>query len=95
MPYKNNKIISSLSANQTKKYGRELAQRILKKGLNNKAFVLALQGELGAGKTTFVQGFAAGLGIKEKISSPSFVIMKKFQFNNLTNSRFSILNLTI
>jgi len=42
------------------------------------AMVLALSGNLGGGKTTFLQGFAKGLGIKEKILSPTFVIMKKF-----------------
>jgi len=42
------------------------------------ALVLALQGELGAGKTTFIQGLAQALGIKEKILSPTFVIMKHF-----------------
>ncbi|MDD2753299.1 MAG: tRNA (adenosine(37)-N6)-threonylcarbamoyltransferase complex ATPase subunit type 1 TsaE [Candidatus Portnoybacteria bacterium] len=43
------------------------------------ALVLALQGELGAGKTTFIQGLAQALGIKEKILSPTFVIMKHFK----------------
>ena len=38
--------------------------------------ILALSGELGAGKTTFVQGFAKGLGIKDKIISPTFVLMR-------------------
>lgn len=40
--------------------------------------VFTLQGELGAGKTTFAQGFAAGLGVKEKVLSPTFVIMKSY-----------------
>ncbi|GAB5562475.1 MAG: tRNA (adenosine(37)-N6)-threonylcarbamoyltransferase complex ATPase subunit type 1 TsaE [Synoicihabitans sp.] len=34
--------------------------------------VLALHGDLGVGKTTFVQGLAAGLGIKEPVTSPTF-----------------------
>lgn len=41
--------------------------------------ILALEGDLGGGKTTFLQGFAQGLGIKEKILSPTFVIMRKFK----------------
>ena len=41
--------------------------------------VIALSGELGAGKTTFVQGFAKGLGIKEKIISPTFVLIRQHQ----------------
>ncbi len=39
---------------------------------------LALYGNLGSGKTTFVQGFAKGLGIKSKIISPTFIIVRKY-----------------
>lgn len=39
--------------------------------------VIALTGELGAGKTTFVQGFAKGLGIKDKIISPTFILIRQ------------------
>ena len=45
------------------------------------ALVLTLTGELGAGKTTFTQGFVAGLGIKEEVSSPTFLIMKKIELH--------------
>lgn len=38
--------------------------------------ILALAGELGSGKTTFVQGIAASLGIREKIQSPTFVLAR-------------------
>ncbi len=48
-----------------------------------RAFVVALEGELGGGKTTFLQGFAKGLGIKEKILSPTFVILKRFKISRL------------
>jgi len=53
-----------------------------------KAIVIGLTGELGSGKTTFLQGFAKGLGIKEKILSPTFVIMRKFKIreNSWSNS---------
>ena len=69
----------SYSPAQTKSLGKKLAQDILKISLKGKAIVIALKGELGSGKTTFLQGFAKGLGIKDKILSPTFVIMKKFQ----------------
>jgi tRNA threonylcarbamoyladenosine biosynthesis protein TsaE len=67
------------SAKATKKIGQKLAREILVlRRARRKAIVLGLEGDLGGGKTTFLQGFAKGLGIKEKILSPSFVIMKKF-----------------
>jgi len=40
--------------------------------------VLALSGDLGSGKTAFVQGLAQAMGIKETITSPTFVLMKKY-----------------
>ncbi len=43
------------------------------------ALVLALWGELGAGKTTFVRGFSRALGIKDRITSPTFVLMKIYR----------------
>lgn len=67
------------SPQQTKKLGRQLAEKILRQKLRKKALVIGLLGDLGGGKTTFLQGFAKGLGIKEKITSPTFVIMKKFE----------------
>lgn len=41
--------------------------------------VLALVGELGSGKTTFVQGFAKGLGVKGKIPSPTFILIRRYK----------------
>jgi tRNA threonylcarbamoyladenosine biosynthesis protein TsaE len=38
--------------------------------------VIALQGELGAGKTVFVRGAARGLGVSEQVSSPTFVLLR-------------------
>lgn len=40
--------------------------------------VIELVGDVGVGKTTFVRGFAEGLGIKEPITSPSFTISKSY-----------------
>jgi tRNA threonylcarbamoyladenosine biosynthesis protein TsaE len=40
--------------------------------------VLILTGELGAGKTTFAQGVARGLGITEPVTSPTFVMSKSY-----------------
>ncbi len=40
--------------------------------------VLALEGELGAGKTTFVRGLARGLGLTDPVSSPTFTLMHRY-----------------
>lgn len=77
------------SSVQTKKLGEKFAKEILKNRSKKKSFIIGLEGELGGGKTTFIQGFAKGLGIKEKILSPTFVIIKRFQLNNLTIKQFN------
>jgi len=75
---------------QTRKLGEKLAKEILAgkprskeillRGRSKKtAFIMGLEGELGGGKTTFLQGFARGLGIKQRVLSPTFVVMKKFR----------------
>ncbi|MBU1255467.1 tRNA (adenosine(37)-N6)-threonylcarbamoyltransferase complex ATPase subunit type 1 TsaE [Patescibacteria group bacterium] len=61
------------------KIGKDLAKKIIRKG-NKKALIVGLEGELGSGKTTFIQGLAKGLGIEELITSPTFVIMKRYNF---------------
>lgn len=73
---------------QTQRLGKSLAEEVLKTKGRKKAFVLALEGDLGGGKTTFLQGFARGLGIKKKIVSPTFVIMKRFPFHSSGFSDF-------
>jgi tRNA threonylcarbamoyladenosine biosynthesis protein TsaE len=41
--------------------------------------VVALTGELGAGKTAFVQGVAVGLGIRGRVTSPTFTIVNEYE----------------
>lgn len=62
------------SAAETKRLGRKI-------GANLKGSIYALTGDLGSGKTTFVQGFAQGLGISSKIISPTFILMRKYGDN--------------
>lgn len=63
----------------------ELAKEFLAKfsifnsQFSKKALVVGLYGDLGSGKTTFVQGLARALGIKENITSPTFVIEKIYK----------------
>jgi len=52
--------------------------------------VLVLAGDLGAGKTTFVQGLAKGLGIVERVTSPTFILMKEYQ-----GGRFPLMHLDV
>jgi tRNA threonylcarbamoyladenosine biosynthesis protein TsaE len=67
---------------ETIKLARILANEILKTPKQIKtAVVVGLEGNLGAGKTTFIQAFAKGMGIKGRLTSPTFVLMKKY--NNL------------
>ncbi|MBI2626467.1 MAG: tRNA (adenosine(37)-N6)-threonylcarbamoyltransferase complex ATPase subunit type 1 TsaE [Candidatus Nealsonbacteria bacterium] len=73
---------------QTQKIGKELAKNILRSKRRRIAAVLGIVGDLGGGKTTFLQGFAKGLGIKQKILSPTFVIMKRFKIKDLGFNNF-------
>lgn len=52
--------------------GKEIASRLAG------GEVFALTGDLGSGKTTFVQGFAEGLGISSRIISPTFILVRKY-----------------
>src|SRR5690606_6826203 len=58
---------------ETRQLGVRLAE-LLKPG-----DVLALEGGLGAGKTTFAQGIARGLGVEETVDSPTFTIIKEYE----------------
>jgi len=59
------------SAKETEKLGEKIAKKLLGR-------IFALTGELGNGKTTFVKGFARGLGIKKRVISPSFVYIRPY-----------------
>ena len=71
-------IFISTGPTQTRKIGENLAKKSLKTPKNKKTLVFGLVGDLGGGKTTFLQGFAKGLGIKEKILSPTFVLIRRY-----------------
>lgn len=76
----------SQSPGQTKKIAAALVKKVIKAGLGKAALVIALEGELGTGKTTFIKGLAKALGIKQKISSPTFILLKIYK---LKTKRFS------
>jgi tRNA threonylcarbamoyladenosine biosynthesis protein TsaE len=51
--------------------------------------VISMEGQLGAGKTAFVKGLAFGLGVKDSITSPTFVILKQYN-GNLELNHFDV-----
>lgn len=91
----------SASAKQTQNLARKLATKIVIAQNNaeifpresassprKSAYIVGLAGNLGSGKTTFIQGFAKALKIKEKILSPTFVIQKRFKIKDLRFKSF-------
>lgn len=62
----------SASEQETEAIGRELAQRLAP------GAVVAFTGDLGAGKTAFVRGMAQGLGISQRVTSPTFTIVNEY-----------------
>ena len=69
----------SKSSAQTKRFAAKLAAGVAKMKSRREAVVIALTGDLGSGKTTFVQGFARSLGITSRILSPTFLIFRKYR----------------
>ena len=69
----------SKKLSDTHKLAEKIAADILKSGPHKKhARVVAMVGDLGAGKTAFAQGFAKALGIKRHLPSPTFVIFRSY-----------------
>jgi tRNA threonylcarbamoyladenosine biosynthesis protein TsaE len=61
------------SADKTRRLGERLG-RILAPG-----DILCVHGTLGAGKTVLAQGVARGLGVAEKVTSPTFILIREYQ----------------
>ena len=73
--------IETNSPKETQRVAKEFIRQLFEKPPEKDgALVIALQGELGSGKTTFIQGVAQGLGIKEKVLSPTFLIIRTYPF---------------
>lgn len=66
-------LLESNSPEETYNYGQKLAE------LLTGGEIIALVGELGSGKTVFVKGLAAGLGVEEQVISPSFVLVREYR----------------
>jgi tRNA threonylcarbamoyladenosine biosynthesis protein TsaE len=93
----NNKdIYLTKHSEETRKLGIDFAKKI------KYGDFLAFYGNLGSGKTTFIQGLAEGLGIKRRIISPTFIILRHYKLDRgsfyhvdlyRTNSKHDLLGL--
>ena len=80
--------LTSFSEEDTK----ELAENIESEKFPN--MVSCLDGELGSGKTVFVKGFAAALGIDENITSPTFNLIKEYNSGEMPLFHMDMYRLT-
>jgi len=74
------------SAKEMQEYAAECVKALAPKG--DGATVLALNGELGAGKTTFTQGAARVLGVTDPVISPTFLIERVYDLENQKFEKF-------
>lgn len=70
--------IVSRSLSETNALALKLLEKLARTGQKDKATIVGLSGDLGSGKTTFTQVVARALGIRERVTSPTFVIMKSY-----------------
>ena len=75
------------SPEETRALGRTLAQAL------QGGAVVAFTGDLGAGKTAFVSGMAEGLGIEERVTSPTFTIVNEYEGGRLPLFHFDMYRL--
>ena len=65
------------SVEETQKFASEFSKNI------EMGSIISLNGDLGAGKTTFAQGFARGMGIKQHVGSPTFKLVSEYHGENM------------
>lgn len=68
-------VFVSHNEEETRKFAEDLAKK-------TRTQVIALTGDLGSGKTVFAQGFAKGLQVKEKVISPTFILVRAHPIPN-------------
>ncbi|MDO4905564.1 MAG: tRNA (adenosine(37)-N6)-threonylcarbamoyltransferase complex ATPase subunit type 1 TsaE [Lautropia sp.] len=75
---------------QTDRWGRALAVALSEQSLGKQAFVITLQGDLGAGKTTLVRSILQKLGVEERIKSPTFALVEFYNPSNYPAYHFDL-----
>ena len=75
------------SPSETEALGESLAGQL------EPGTVIAFTGDLGAGKTAFVRGLARGLGVRERVTSPTFTIVNEYEGGRLPLFHFDMYRL--
>ena len=79
--------LATSSAEDTRSLGRAISEAL------RPGDVVALAGDLGAGKTAFAQGFARGLGVTGQVVSPTFTISRQYEGTTLTLNHLDVYRL--
>ena len=82
------KEIITYSEVETKKVARDIAQNMGSSG------IIVLNGELGAGKTKFTEGFLSYFGLENEISSPTFTIVNEYKNDKVNIYHFDVYRLS-
>lgn len=86
-------MVSQKFTTQNTQETRALAEKLARELIP--PMVICLYGDLGAGKTTFVQGLTNGLGIKKRVVSPTFVFIRQYCLSSPLCQEFSFGRTTI
>ena len=82
------KEIITYAEDETKKVAKQIAEKIGTSG------IIILNGELGAGKTKFTEGFLSYFGLEKEISSPTFNIVNEYKNEKVTIFHFDVYRLS-
>lgn len=74
----------SYSAEDTYRIGYDLGCKA------SRGQIYCINGDLGAGKTVFTQGFAKGLGVEEPVNSPTFTIIQEYEGKDMPFYHFDV-----